>query len=485
MIPNAASYILDHPNLSRKVSLALNDTNIVDALVYLSEKADINIAVSRSVEGRATLSLNDVSIRDALDIILLSNGLALEKRGNIFYVMPALDYESQHGERWSEIRQARIFKLEYAKPKDVETVLTAMQSKIGNIVVDNETGTLVVMDTPEKIKQMQETIKSLDHTQVTKAIDLKYASAKDVQAFLAPRLNDREVGSIQADEKYNRVIVTALPNRMEETEKVIRDLDAKIRQVLIEAKIVRVKLTPELEYGVDWERLMKRESISLESNFPVDPTITSIGKVVIGKLGSMNIDATLKLLRTIGETKLLSSPRISALNNEEATIFVGTKEAYTTSTTTTGTGTASTAITVNFIDVGISLKVTPVINEDGYILMRIRPEVSRIDRTLTIATGDEIPIVDTTNAETRVMVKDGNTIIIGGLIKDESKRDTQQIPVLGSIPYLGTLFKHVKEENEKSELVVFLTPHIIDPDENMVDFDKKKLKPMKGYDENA
>ncbi len=485
VIPNSAAYILDHPNLSRKVSLALNDTNIVDALVYLSEKAEVNIAVSRTVEGRATLSLNDVSIRDALDIILLSNGLALEKRGNIFYVMPASDYETQHGERWSEIRQARIFKLDHARPADVQSVLTAIQSRVGSIVIDNETGTLVAMDTPEKIKQMDETIKSLDHAAITKAIDLKYANAADVQAFLAPRLDARGVGSIQADARYNRVIVTALPNRMEETEKVIRDLDAKIRQVLIEAKIVRVRLTPDLEYGVDWERFLKRESISIDSHFPVNSALTSIGKVVIGKLGPMNIDATLKLLRTIGEAKLLSSPRISALNNEEARIFVGTREVYTTSTTTTSSGDATTATTVNFIDVGISLRVTPVINEDGFVLMRIRPEVSRIDHTVTTSDGNEIPVVDTTSAETRVMVKDGNTIIIGGLIKDETTRDTQQIPVLGSIPYIGTLFKHVREEKEKSELVVFLTPHIIGQDENMTDFDKKKLKPMKGYDENA
>ena len=126
-----------------------------------------------------------------------------------------------------------------------------------------------------------------------------------------------------------------------------------------------------------------------------------------------------------------------------------------------------------------------VINDDWFILMKIRPEVSRIDRTVTIATGDKIPVVDTTNAETRVMVEDGNTIIIGGLIKNESSRNTEKFPGLGDIPVIGNAFKHVREDKDKTEMVVFLTPHIIDGEKNMLDFDAKKTKPMRGYDENA
>ncbi len=482
VVMNSTGYILNHPNLSRKVSLALNDTNIVDALVYLSEKAEINVAVSKAVEGRATLSLNNVSIRDALDIILLSNELALEKRGDIFYVMPASDYESIHGEKWSEVRQVHIFKLRYAQPKDVVVILESLKSRVGNIVADNDTGTLVVMETPEKLAQMKQAIETLDREQVTKVIELKYANAKDVETFIQPRLDVKGSGSIKADEKYNRVVVTALPGKMEEVQKLVDSLDSKIRQVLIEAKIVRVKLEPDFEFGVDWEKLLKRELISVDSIFPFNPALTSFGKVVIGKLGASNVDVTLKLLKTVGETKLLSSPRISALNNEEAKIFIGTREFYTTSTTTQSTSGASTAVQINFIDVGISLKVTPTINENGEILMKIAPEVSRVDRTIEIATGDDIPVVDTTNASTRVMVKDGNTIIIGGLIRDEVTRNTQKFPILGDIPFLGNAFKHVREDSEKSELVVFLTPHIIDAEQDMTQFDTKKIKPLKGYD---
>lgn len=489
-VMSASGYILNHPNLSRKVSLALNDTNIVDALVYLSEKAEINVAVSKAVTGRATLSLNNVSIRDALDIILLSNELALEKRGDIFYVMPASDYESMHGERWSEVRQIQIFKLRYAQPSDVVEILANIKSRVGNIVADNATGTLVVMDTPEKLQQMRQAVDTLDHEQVTKVFDLKYANAKDVEAFIQPRLDAKGAGSIKADEKYNRVVVNALPGKMEEVEKLVTKLDARIKQVLIEAKIVRVRLTPDLEYGIDWQRVFAygggsgaKKIFDFSSTFPVDPTLSAFGKLVLGRVAANGEpEVVITMLKEIGEAKILSSPRITALNNEEAKIFVGTREVYTTSSTTSGTGGNTTATSVNFIDVGITLKVTPTINDNGEILMKIAPEVSRVDRFFETAEGDQIPVVDTTNASTRVMVADGNTIIIGGLIRDELNRTTQKLPVLGDIPVVGNAFKHVREDKEKTELVVFLTPHIVGAEKDMTQFDKKKTKPLKGYD---
>lgn len=493
IVMSSSAHILNHPNLSRKVSLALNDTNIVDALIYLSEKAGINVAVSKSVEGRATLSLNDVSIRDALDIILLSNELACERRGEIFYVMPAADYEAIHGEKWAEARQVRIFKLRYSKPDDAVQILNSIKSAVGNVVADNDTGTLVVMDTPEKLEQMKATVETLDHEQVTRVFDLKYANAKDVELFIAPRLDAKGTGSIKADEKYNRVVVSALPGKMEEVEKTIRQLDSKIKQVLIEAKIVRVTLTPDLEYGIDWQRVFSygggntdKKIFNFESTFPVDPALSAFGRLILGRVAATGSpELIIAALKTVGETKLLSSPRISALNNEEAKIFVGTREVYTTSSTTSGAGGNTTATSVNFVDVGIQLKVTPTINEDGFVLLKIAPEVSRVDRFFETPEGDQVPVVDTTNASTRVMVQDGNTIIIGGLIKDETTRTTQKLPILGDIPYIGNAFKHVREDTEKTELVVFLTPHIIGGDKDMTQFDKKKLKSLKGYDQDA
>jgi len=442
-----------------------------------------------------------VAIRDALDIILLSNELAMEKRGEIFYVLPAEDYEALHGEKWAEARQVKIFKLRYAKPADVALILNTLKSSVGSVVVDNDTGTLVVMDTREKIKQMKEVVDSMDFEATTRVFNLQYANAKDVEAQLIARLDTKGVGSIKADEKYNRVVVTSQAGKMEEVEKVIKQLDVKIKQVLIEAKIVSVKLSPSYEFGIDWRRLLtptiggdKSHQVTFNSTFPfnlpttLNPLPDQLGRFLITNIGGASVDLTMQLLKTVGETKLLSSPRISALNNEEAKIFVGTKEVYTTSTITAavpGVSAATVAYTVHFIDVGVQLNVTPIINDEGMILMKIRPEVSRVDKEFTlVATGEKVPVVGTTNAETRVMVRDGNTIIIGGLIKNEDTRKTEKFPGLGDLPIIGNAFRHVRDDKSKIEMVVFLTPRIIDGGKDMTQFDAKKMKPMRGYDED-
>jgi len=489
-----SSYALDNPNLLRKVSLDLRDTNVADAIRYLAEKADINIAVSKNVGGRVTLSFKNVTIKDALDIVLLSNDLAAERRGEIIYCMPAKEYETLHGTKWADPREVRVFKLQYARPTDVLTVLGTLKSAVGNIVVDNESGTVVIMDTPERIARMKEAISPMDKESLTQVFELKYAKAKEVEENLTSRLDAKGIGSITADERSNQLIVTALPKRMDEVEKIIAELDKKTRQVLIEAKIVKVTLSPDFDMGIDWEyvwdHLIKEgKSLVVDSvvQFPISSAISTFGQLTVGTLAENDYTATIKILKTIGETKLLSSPRIAAVNNEEASILIGTREAYITDTVTQGQSTTTTAESVTFLDVGVQLNVTPVINEDGFVTMKIRPEVSAIDRYLTTyySTGtvrSEIPIVSTTTAETTVMVKDGYTIIIGGLIKDETVRTTKKIPILGDIPFLGMAFRQIDEDKEKTEIVVFLTPHIITGDKDMPDWEEKEIRGLRGYE---
>jgi len=480
-----SSYALDNPNLLRKVSLDLRDTNVADAIRYLAEKADINIAVSKNIGGRITLSFKNVTIKDALDIVLLSNDLAAESKGEIIYCLPAKDYETLHGTKWADPRQVKIFKLQYARPIDVLTVLGTLKSKVGSMVVDNESGTVVIMDTPERIVRMKEVISSMDKESLTQVFELKYALAKEVEANLTSRLDAKGIGSIKADERSNQVVVTALPKRMDEVEKIITELDKKTRQVLIEAKIVKVTLAPDFDMGIDWQLLIKegqKHAVDIGMQFPVATTISKFGQLTVGTLATDDYTATLKLLKTIGETKLLSSPRITAINNEEASILVGTREAYITESVTQGESTTTTSESVTFLDVGVQLKVTPIINEDGFVTMKIKPEVSSVARILTTSQGNEIPIIDTTTAETKVMVKDGHTIIIGGLIKDETVRTIKKIPILGDIPFLGMAFRQVDEDKEKTELVVFLTPHIITGDKDMPDWEEKEIKGLRGYE---
>jgi len=475
---------LSDPRLSKRTSLDLRDINISEAVKYLGDKAGMNVAVGKNVQGRANITLKNVSVRDALDIVLLSNDLAVELRGEIIYVMTAKEYEDLHGEKWADPRRVNVFKISYARPTDVLAVLSTLKSKVGNVIADNDSGTVVIMDSPEKIGQMRAAILSMDQESATKVFTLKYTSAKMIEAAIQSLIDGKGIGSVKADEKTNKIIVTTLSSRMSEIEKIIGDLDKKTMQVLIESKIAKVTLSPGHEMGVDWRAIVnegRKGALDISMKFPVASTVADYGKIVTG-VGDYS--GTIKLLETMGETKILSSPRIVAVQNQEANIMVGTREAYVTQAVTQGTTTSTTADSVTFIDVGVKLHVTPLINDDGFITMKIRPEVSQVSSTLTTYNADgtirtQVPIVSTTNADTTVVVKDGNTVIIGGLMENSEKNNSEKMPWFGDLPLLGNAFKKIHKEADKTELVVFLTPHIISGDQEQDDWDRKEIKGLR------
>ena len=223
--------------------------------------------------------------------------------------------------------------------------------------------------------------------------------------------------------------------------------------------------------GVNWAVLFQQlANLKLEGTFPIAPPVGPagpVGKLTIGTLADDNFETVIELLQTVGTTDVLSTPRISVVENEEAKILVGTREAFITSVVTQTQQAATTSEEVTFIDVGVSLTVTPTINQEGFVTMKIKPEVSSVTRTLTTASGNQIPIVQTSTAETTVMVKDGVTIIIAGLIDDQNTSTTRKVPILGDIPILGAAFRFKEEEVIKSELVIFLTPFIISGEESV------------------
>jgi len=468
--------------LDRRMALDLRDMDIVDTMKFLARKGDINIIVSKDVTGRVSLFLKNVTIKDALDIILLANNLAYEKRGDILYVMTENEYKMLHGENFKDTRKVKIINLKYAKPDSVFKTLDVLKSDIGKLIVDEESGAVALIDTPEKVAKMEAVIAILDQASLTKTFSLQYAKAKDVQSVLASRLDAKKTGSISADERNNQVIVTAFPERMKEAEELIKGMDKKTKQVLLEAKIIKVILSDDFDMGIDWDKVWmnaKDYGLNFVGNFAFPSSTSNFFKIGIGndQTTGHNYSAIVKMLQEYGETRNLSSPSIAVINGEEAKIHVGRTEAYVTTTISTGSTTSSTAAQVTFLDVGVQLIVTPIINDDGYVTMNIKPEVSNVDSSLTYQIAPDVtntvPLVARTIAETTIMVKDGMTIIIGGLRKDEKIKVVSKMPGLGDIPILGAFFRKTSEGVEKTEIVVFITPHIITGDVDVVDQTKK------------
>ena len=443
--------------------LELKDMDIGDVLKLLSKKSGLNIISGKNVTGKVTIYLKNVDVRDALRIILESNDLAYVEENGIIKVIPGPQFEAAYGHKFGQDTETRIVALKYAKVEDAAAVLNQLKSQGGKISTDAVSNTIILTDRPDKIGLMEEMIGRMDILVETRVFELRYAKAEDVTKKIGTLLS-KNIGKIEFDERSNKLFITDTAERFKDIEKMIQAFDQKHPEVLIEAKIVQVTLSDQYKMGIDWEAIVTDfHGLDLKNKFNILPdTLVNGGRLGIGTLANDDYEVLIEALDTVGRTNILSNPRITVINNEEAKILVGSNKPYVTSQTTqSASGPATTAETVNFIEVGVKLFVTPTIHGDGYVTMKIRPEVSSAANSLTTSTNNEIPIVETSQAETTVMVKDGATIVIGGLIKEEDARTINKVPLLGDVPLLGHVFRSESKTKEKTEIVIFLTPKIV------------------------
>jgi len=314
----------------------------------------------------------------------------------------------------------------------------------------------------EKNREMAKMIGAMDAPLVTKTFKLNYARPESVAGALADFVT-KGSGAIKIDSRVNQLIVTDYEPKFEKINNIIAGLDERTREVEIDAKIVQVNLSDKTSLGIDWEYVLNKK-VDIKGMF--GQVISTTGnKWTIGTASPKEKNdyrAVIEALKTVGTTNILSSPRLTVINNENAKILVGSKQVYVTTTAVQSQSTTETAEAVNFVDVGVKLYVTPTIGNDGFISMKVRPEVSSVVQNYTTSTGNVIPIVETSEAETTVLAEDGSTIIIGGLMKDEKVKTVNKIPIIGDIPFLGYFFRNSVDEVKKTELVIFLTCKIVD-----------------------
>jgi len=491
------------PGMQGRISLDLRNIDIVDALKFVATKASLNIITTKSVTGRVTLLVTSAVIQDVFDIMVRSNNLAYDQRGDIYNVMTQEEYRLLYGKNFSDVRKVKVFYLKYVIPEQAFSMLDMLKSDVGRVMVDPESGNVLAMDSPERLALMETALGNFEEKNTVKIIKLNYGKAKEIEESLKTQLDIKKVGLIKADERGNQLIVQTLPERMDQIESLIRSLDQKTKEVVIDVSIVKVKISNSLDSGVQWEGIL---DLGLAKNglqylgtspfaavqaandvfqtrnqvyntlagdvgsIPFTGTSTSYSagrksiatqEMHLGVVGRQDFDVIIKYLQTIGKTNILSNPKLAVVNNQEAKIHVGSKDAYVTSTTTTGQTTNTVAEQVTFVDVGVLLSVVPVINDDDFINLKVKAEISEVIDTLVTPTGNRIPIIDTSLAETTVLVKDGSTVIIGGLRKEQKVSSSSQMPFFGSIPFLGRLFSEKSDSTENTELLIVLTPRLI------------------------
>jgi len=471
-------------NTAKTLTLDLREMDIVDVLKMLARQNNLNIIIAKNVSGRVTVSLTNVEFWEAFRTILGSRDLAYSQEGDLIEVMAASDYEHLYGIPFVKKTVQQTFVLHSAKAASVKIAIDPLKSKVGSITTDEATNSLIVEDTADNLALMAERIKLLDVSQELRVFHLNYATADDLQSKISS-LVSKDLGNMQIDKRSNTIVVQDNPIRIKEIAEVIDAMDTRDKTVLIEAKIMQITLNKQFQMGINWQGVNwsyifdKLNGYHVTGNLVenlqlVNPATVTGSNVTapgitaqVGVLEKPNFQTVINALDTIGKTKLLSSPRITAINRQEAKIHVGSKAPKITTTLINAGSTTTSPITtvnVDFLDVGVKLAVTPIIGDDHMITMKVKPEVSSVLNTITLADGSSIPVIQTSEAEASLVVKDGITVVLGGLMEDSKATTDTEVPFLGRIPLLGALFRSRNKTDERTELVIFLTPHILDGD---------------------
>jgi type II secretory pathway component GspD/PulD (secretin) len=475
-----------------KLSLDIKGMAVVDLLKMISVRAGVNVIVGKNVSGQVSMFLRDVKVWDAFEIVLAANDLAYAEENGIVNVMTRKEYGALYGKEYRDRKDMAVVRLKHVKAKDLEKTIDLLKTEIGKVVTDDVSNSLILMDTPESIARMQRVIESSDSALVTKVFSLDYAQAEELSETINGLLST--AGSLQIDTRTDKIIVTDTPDVVARIADVVKAFDDKPQQVLIDAQIVEIKPSKSFKMGINWDAWMQKY-LRMSAPFPVGEgasvgtlvstvttdsttgtTTTSSDYRTVSGVDDWNV--VMDGLRTLGDTKILSSPRIMAIDKQEAKLNVGTDVPYVASKTLAIGDNQQTSDNREIVTVGIILTVTPTISQQGTIEMKIKPEVSSFEYVNlgTDAAPRKYPQVTKSTVETSVVVSDGTTIIIGGLRKTESRKTENGIPILSSIPLIKYAFGNTSKEESESELVVFLTPHLMSGEKSFTAFTEVQPK---------
>ncbi|MFH1731063.1 MAG: type II secretion system secretin GspD [Planctomycetota bacterium] len=270
---------------------------------------------------------------------------------------------------------------------------------------------------------------------------------------------------VVADEDTNSVVVTTASKNFERVKAIILDLDRAVPQVLIKILIAEVTHNKSLDLGVEFS-LMNIRASGRGTSVGTDFSVADQTGGFIFKLEEKNVTAAIRALAETAKLDVLSRPYILTSDNQQASIMVGQEVPFITNTRTTDTG--QTINTIEYDDIGIILNVTPHINPEGLVTMDVYPEISTLTgQTVPISEAVNAPVFAKRSAQSRVAIRDGQTIVIGGLMEDRNTTNVQKVPLLGDIPVLGLLFRRTVEQKTKTELLIFLTPHVAQEPEDL------------------
>lgn len=413
---------------SDHLEINIQDEDLRKVLAQFSEQSGMNILAGPSVEGTVSCSLHDVTLDEALGAILKSTGYISKRRGDFVYVGGPQDFEMI--EQNAEQIAVRIYRPNYVSAKDLEVLIMPLLSKA-------PVGRISVSAPPE--------------------------------VGIAP--NQMNAGGYSMTET-EVVVVQDYTHVLSEVDQVVKEIDKRPPQVSIEAMILSVQLDDQTKFGINFQALRNEQHLRLGVGNPRQAPLGGGGQTdattgaPLGAFdfasGGMNfafldgsLGTFLNFLETIGDTNVIATPRIMCLNKQRAEIQIGQQLGYVTTTLTS----TATAQTINFLDTGAQLRLRPFISADGLIRMEVHPELST--GSVQQSGNYTLPNKEVTQVTTNVMVRDGCTVVIGGLMREDLSTSTSQVPLMGSLPVVGPFFRNKTEEIKRNEILVLITPRIV------------------------
>ena len=413
----------------RKISLDLQDADLINVMRLFAEVANLNIILSPEVKGRVTVRMVNIPWDQAMDIILRMNGLGYALEDNVLRIasVSALTKESEDEMRSKEAKK---------KAEDL----------------------------------------------ITRIVPVNYAKAGDIEPTIKKSLSLR--GETVTDTRTNTLIIKDLARNVDEVVSLIKLLDKPTAQIMIEARIVEASLTFSRSLGVQWGGTASADashgnplgisfpnSVGITGGPTMGPTASGSGNYFVnmpaaagastggGAIGftfgslskSLNLDLVLSALESTGEGKVISTPRVSALDNKEAKIEQGSSIPFST--------TSASGTQIQFIDAKLSLIVTPHATPDNKIFMKIQATKNAPDTSLLGASGQ--PSIRKNEATTEILLADGETAVIGGILVVDRGQTITKVPFFGDLPLIGWLFKSKTWSEDKKELIIFITPRVV------------------------
>jgi type IV pilus assembly protein PilQ len=412
----------------RRISLDLQDADLINVLRLFAEVANLNMILAPEVRGRVTVRMVNIPWDQAMDIILKMNGLGFALEDNILRIasVAALTREAEEESRAKEAKK---------KAEDL----------------------------------------------ITRIVSINYAKAGEINGTLRKSLSAR--GETVVDDRTNTIIIKDIARNVDEVVTLVRLLDKPIPQVMIEARIVEATTSFTRDIGVQWGGAATADaahgnatgftfpnSIGVTGGPTMGPTASGSGNYFVnlpagagagsgGAIGftfgsltkSLNLDLILSAMESTGEGKVISSPRVSALDNKEAKIQQGQSIPYST--------TSAAGTSVQFIQANLELTVTPHVTPDNKIFMKVKATKNAPDVSLLGAGGQ--PSIRSNEATTEILLSDGETAVIGGILIIDRGETIQKVPFFADIPLIGWLFKKKTDRDDKRELLIFITPRVI------------------------